>query len=323
MVSKDVVKSNLNNCLQDTEFPGMGGKRKGKVRDTYDCGENLLIVTTDRLSAFDRNIALIPFKGEVLNWTSAFWFDATRDIVSNHMISIPDPNAMFVKKCKVLPIEFVVRGYLTGSTETSAWTLYSRGDRSICGNLLPDGMKKNQKFEHPIITPTTKSEIHDEPISEQEIIERKILNKETWDTVSRIAFQLFDRGSNIAKQHGLILVDTKYEFGIDSSNKITLIDEVHTPDSSRYWLADSYKSRFDTGLEPENIDKEFIRLWFKNNCDPYNDAVLPQAPADLIVELSMRYMKLYMMITGNELNPETDITIQDRLKQNLRNAGIC
>ncbi len=317
MISKDIIHSNLQNCLKDTTFLDLPNPRKGKVRDTFGLGDKLILITTDRQSAFDRILAAVPFKGQVLNQVSAFWFENTKDIVKNHVIEVPDPNVTVAKKCSVLPIEFVVRAYITGSTDTSAWMKYSKGERDICGNLLPDGMVKNQKFDKPILTPTTKAEDHDESISAEEIVKRGIIDEETWQKCENIAFKLFAYGSEIAKEHGLILVDTKYEMGLDDNGEITLIDEIHTPDSSRYWLADSYKERLSRNLEPENIDKEFLRLWFKENCDPYNDPELPSAPDDLVVELSSRYIKLYEMITGKEFTVDTDISIEERLKDNL------
>jgi phosphoribosylaminoimidazole-succinocarboxamide synthase len=194
---------------------------------------------------------------------------------------------------------------------------YSKGERDICGNMLPDGMVKNRKFDKPILTPTTKAEDHDESISAEEIVNRGIIEKNTWQKLENIAFSLFAYGTGVAKEHGLILVDTKYEMGLDENGEITLIDEIHTPDSSRYWLAESYEERLSQNLEPENIDKEFLRLWFKENCDPYNDPELPPAPDDLVVELSSRYIKLYEMITGKEFTVDTDTPIADRLKNNL------
>ena len=256
-----------------------------------------------------------------MNQVSAFWFENTKDIVNNHVIDIPDPNVTVGKKCSVFPVEFVVRGYLTGSTDTSAWTQYDAGSRNICGNILPEGMVKNQKFDKPILTPTTKAEDHDESISASEIVNQGITDKETWQKLEDIAFGLFARGTEIAARNGLILVDTKYEIGQDEDGEITLIDEIHTPDSSRYWLADSYKERISKGLEPENIDKEFLRLWFRDNCDPYNDPELPAAPDDLVIELSTRYIKLYEMITGKEFTVDTDTPIVERLKANL--ARFC
>lgn len=317
MVDKSIIEKNLDNCISDTSFLNLPNPRKGKVRDSFDLGDKLVLVTTDRQSAFDRILALAPFKGQVLNQVSAFWFEQTADIVANQVIAIPDPNVTVAKKCSVFPIEFVMRGYLTGSTATSAWTLYANGARSICGNTLPDGMVKNQRFDQPILTPTTKSDVHDESISAKEIVERNIIDEPTWKKLESIAFALFERGQSIARDHGLILVDTKYELGVDENGAITLIDEIHTPDSSRYWLADSYEQRMAEGTEPENIDKEFLRLWFREHCDPYNDPDLPAAPPELVVELSSRYIQLYEMITGQQFQPATEPPIEQRLTQAL------
>ncbi len=317
MISKDIIQSNLKNCLTSTSFLNLPNRKKGKVRDSYELGDKIILITTDRQSAFDKILASVPFKGQVLNQVSSFWFEKTSDIVKNHLIDVPDPNVTVAKKCKVFPIEFVVRGYLTGSTDTSAWTQYAKGTRNVCGNLLPDGMVKNQKFDKPILTPTTKAEDHDESISAKEIIERGIIEELLWNKLEDIAFSLFNRGTEIAEKNGLILVDTKYELALDENNEIILIDEIHTPDSSRYWLTNTYKDRFSKNLEPENIDKEFLRLWFKENCDPYNDPELPKAPDDLVTELSSRYIKLFEMITGNEFVIDEQISIEERLKQNL------
>ncbi len=321
MISPDVIRKNLDNCLDSTAFLPLANRRQGKVRDTYDCGDNLILITTDRQSAFDRVLASIPYKGQVLNTVSAFWFEHTKDIVQNQVISIPDPNVTIAKKCTVFPIEFVVRGFLTGSTDTSAWTLYSQGKRTICGNKLPEGMVKNQKFTAPILTPTTKSDAHDESISAEEIVSHNIIDAPTWKKLQDIAFALFERGTTIAAQNGLILVDTKYELGLDENGTITLIDEIHTPDSSRFWIASSYEERFASRKEPENIDKEFLRLWFKEHCDPYNDSVLPKAPDDLVMELSRRYMQLFEMITGTEFTCDTTVPVKERIAKNL--ASYC
>jgi len=319
MIPNEQIAAQLSNCLLDTDFltDRLGSCKRGKVRDTYDLGDKLLLITTDRQSAFDRVLAAVPCKGAVLNGVTNFWFEKTRNIVPNHLLNALDPNAVLARKCEVLPVEFVVRGYLTGSTSTSAWTLYNKGERTICGNVLPDGMVKNQKFKKPILTPTTKNDVHDESISAQEIISQGILDQKTWDQASEIAFALFNRGMELAARNGLILVDTKYEFGKDRDGTIVLIDEIHTPDSSRYWLKDSYQSRLANGQEPENIDKEFLRLWFKENCDPYNDSTLPNAPADLVVELSRRYQQLYEMITGSVFSIEPGVDIQQRLAKNI------
>ncbi|WP_367607385.1 phosphoribosylaminoimidazolesuccinocarboxamide synthase [Legionella sp. W05-934-2] len=289
--------TNLRPCLTETNLP-WPNKQVGKVRDTYDLGEFLAIVTTDRQSAFDRILCSVPYKGQVLNLCSAWWFQQTEHIVPNHVVDVPDPNITIAKKCLVFPIEFVVRGYMTGSTSTSIWTQYQQGNRNYCGVSLPDGLKKNDKLTHPILTPTTKADNHDRPISPEAIISEGWMTQAHWQAASEIVMKLFQFGSDIARQKGLILVDTKYELGVDSQGQITLVDEVHTPDSSRYWLAESYEQRHQQGLEPESFDKEFLRLWFMQHCNPYEDDVLPKAPDDLIETLSTRYIHLFETITG-------------------------
>lgn len=318
MIDRARILQQLPYCLTETNFDQYGKKYHGKVRDTYLVGDQLLLITTDRQSAFDRVLAAIPFKGQVLNQVSAFWFEQTKDIVPNHVIAVPDPNVLLAKQCQVFPIEFVVRGYLTGVTSTAVWTAYSKGEREFCGNQLPDGMVKNQPFVEPMITPTTKSDAHDEKISAQAIVDRGLMTQAQWNQCADYTLKLFRRGQAIARQHGLLLVDTKYEFGQLPDGTIILIDEVHTPDSSRYWLAQSYAERFQAGQEPENIDKEFLRLWFVEHCDPYQDQTLPDAPQDLVVELSARYIQLYEMITGQEFQYPAALTnTTDRIAQVL------
>lgn len=275
-------------------------RKVGKVRDRYELKSKLALVTTDRQSGFDRMLAKVPYKGQVLNLTSAYWFEQTKDIIDNHLIHVPHPNISVVKKCTPFPIEFVVRSYMTGSTSTSIWKNYQDGVRNYCGHTLPDNMVKNQKLHHNILTPTTKEEEHDRPISAHDIIKEGWMTKHDFDICSDAALRIFEKGQTISAQRGLILVDTKYEFGKDGDGNIVLIDEVHTPDSSRYWLRSSYEQRMKDGLEPENIDKEFLRLWFCERCDPYKDEVIPDAPKELVVELSRRYISLYEMITGKE-----------------------
>lgn len=295
-------------------------KRSGKVRDQYLLNSNTIaLVTTDRQSGFDRMLALVPFKGQVLNLTSQFWFERTKHIIPNHLVEVPHPNVSIVKKCKPFPIEFVVRSYMTGSTSTSIWKNYQEGVRNYCGHILPEGMEKNQKLDKNILTPTTKEEDHDRPISAEEIVKEGWMTKEDFDVCAQAALAVFALGQNIAAQHGLILVDTKYEMGKDADGNIILIDELHTPDSSRYWLASSYEQRIRQKQEPENIDKEFLRLWFRDNCDPYNDTVLPEAPKDLVCELSKRYITLYEMITGKdfEFGDATEDQITDTLLKYL------
>ena len=314
----ETIKEHISDVIKETNLQGIGERKIGKVRDIYIAPDKITLISTDRHSSFDRIIAHIPFKGEVLNQISAFWFENTKDIIQNHVVSIPDPNALIAKKCKVIPIECIVRGYITGSTNTSLWTLYKEGQRDFGNFTLPEGLKKNQKMDEPVFTPTTKSDEHDRPITPAEIVSEGILTKEMTDELERVAKAVFKRGQEIALSKGLILVDTKYEFGLDENGKLTLIDEVHTPDSSRYWKAATYQERIDAGLEPEYFDKEFLRLWFKDNCDPYNDAVLPEAPADMVAELSRRYIEIYETITGKQFNHDFSTPIMERIEKNLQ-----
>jgi phosphoribosylaminoimidazole-succinocarboxamide synthase len=315
---REQISKELNNCITETDLP-IGNKYRGKVRDMYDIGDKLILITTDRQSAFDRILAAIPFKGQVLNLTSAWWFEQTKQIVKNHVVDLPDENVIVAEKCEVFPIEFVVRGYITGSTSTSLWTVYKDGSRNYCGISLPEGLVKNQLLSTPLLTPTTKEKDHDRPISPDEIVSEEWMSKDDWEAASKIALQLFKFGQRKALENGLILVDTKYELGKDSSGNIVLVDEIHTPDSSRYWIADTYENRFNEGKEPQNIDKEFLRLWFVDNCDPYNDETLPQAPEELIVELSQRYIFLYETITGNRFKfPMKNLSAHERLISHLK-----
>jgi len=317
---KGRIKAELNNTLTETSLSGRS-KKTGKVRDQYDLGDQVALITTDRQSAFDRVLASIPFKGQVLNLTSAWWFSQTKHIIPNQVISVPDPNVTLAKKCEVFSIEFVVRGYITGSTSTSLWTVYNNGDREYCGNILSEGLKKNQKLEANMLTPTTKEEHHDRPIAPPEIVSEGWMSQEDWDYCSQKALALFAFGQQKAAEHGLILVDTKYEMGRDTDGTIRLIDEIHTPDSSRYWIAETYDERMSAGQEPQNIDKEFLRLWFVDNCDPYNDKTLPDAPDELVAELSSRYIYLYETITGKAFPfPDTGKPIQERINENLKDV---
>ena len=314
---KNRIKAELNNTLTETSLTS-GNKRKGKVRDQYDLDDKIVLITTDRQSAFDRVLAAIPFKGQVLNQTSAWWFDKTQNILPNHVINVPDPNVTLAKKCNVIPIEFVVRGYITGSTSTALWTVYNNGNREYCGNALPEGLVKNQKLDSNMLTPTTKEEHHDRPIAPDEIVKEGWMTQKDWDFCSQKALELFAFGQKKASEHGMILVDTKYEMGHDSSGNIVLIDEIHTPDSSRYWITETYNERMATGEEPQNVDKEFLRLWFVDNCDPYNDETLPEAPEELVVELSSRYIYLYESITGGTFVFPEDRPVQERINENLK-----
>ncbi len=314
----------LNHCLVETlsndDSPlALLPCYRGKVRDVYELADQLIIITSDRHTSFDRQIATIPFKGQVLNQCSHWWFEQSRQIVDNHMLALPDPNVMVVKKCRPLPIEVVVRGYITGTTSTSLWQHYKNGVRNYCGNVLPQGLVKNQKLEQNIVTPTTKEAVHDRPISPAEIVAEGWVSADIWQQVSDRALALFNWGQEVAAAHGLILVDTKYEFGLDNNNNVILIDELHTPDSSRYWLAQSYEERFVAAEEPDNIDKEFLRLWFAEHCDPYHDVELPAAPQALVIELASRYINLYERITGKtfQIFSNQEKTVTQRIVDNL------
>ena len=290
----------------------------GKVRDTYLYNNQRIIVVTDRQSAFDINVGAVPFKGQVLNQISQWWFDKTSDIVPNHVIKIPDPNVMLVKDAKMFPVEVVVRGYITGTTDTSAWVNYEKGVRNFCGNILPEGLKKNQKFKAPIITPTTKPEVdHDEPISEKEIIEQGLVPENKWRIISEYALALFQRGVELAKKRGLIFVDTKYEFGEDAEGNIIVCDEVNTPDSSRYWIEDSYEKLMAEGQEPESLDKEFLRLYLKKN--GFNENNVKDIPQEIFAELGAKYIELYEKVTGEKfIKIQDDLDIQERITKNLQ-----
>jgi len=305
-----------SNILRDTDFGFLGPKITGKVRDIYDQGDRLILITTDRHSSFDRIIAHVPWKGQVLNEVSAYWFEATRDIVPNHVLAVPDPNVTVARKCRMVPVEAVVRGYLTGVTDTAIWTRYAKGQRDFGGLRLPDGMRKNQRLAQPIFDPTTKEAAHDRTLSAEEMIAQGFVGKDLFARIKDIALKLFSRGQELAARRGLMLVDTKYEFGTDAAGDLVLIDEIHTPDSSRYWQRESYAARFAADEEPDYFDKEFLRLWFREHCDPYADQTLPDAPAELVDELSRRYIRMYEQITGATFRPG-ETPIPARIERNL------
>ena len=313
----DTDQQLIDNCLTDAEFPELPDFYRGKVRDAYGLPDGRrLLISTDRQSAFDQVLAAVPFKGQVLTQTARYWFDKTADICSNHVISYPDPNAALVKHLNMLPIEMVVRDYLTGSTETSIWPMYERGERLLYGHEFPDGLIKNQKLPETIITPTTKAAQgdHDAPITEAEILETQLVTTEQWHELAEKSLALFARGRDMAVKNDLILVDTKYEFGVDENGIIVVADEIHTPDSSRYWLADSYPARFASGENPESLDKEFLRLWIAAKCDPYKDPI-PEIPAATLIEFSEKYIKLFERVTGQAFEkPDLSISVRDRIR---------
>jgi phosphoribosylaminoimidazole-succinocarboxamide synthase len=318
-MTKDQIKPHLHTILEGTEFTNLGPIYKGKVRDCYMQPEHnrRIMITTDRQSAFDFNLGHIPLKGQALNQLSIWWFNQTKEIIPNHLLNSPDPNVIVGIDTEPFKVEMVIRGFLSGSTSTSAWTAYAKGERQYCGHTLPEGLKKNDPFPTSLITPTTKSDEHDEKISKEEILTREIVSPEDWEVIERATFALFKRGQELAQKAGLILVDTKYEFGKTKDGKILLIDEIHTPDSSRFWIANTYEERRERGEEPENFDKEFLRLWYTAQCDPYNDP-LPEMTDEFKIEVAKRYIDTYEKLTGTDFIPpkkEEDITT--RIEQNL------
>lgn len=310
-----------NNILRTVNLPNYGKKHQGKVRDYYIVDGKRILITTDRISAFDRVLGHIPYKGQVLNKLSQFWFEQTADIIENHMLSVPHPNVMIVKNATLIPIEMVVRGYITGVTLTSIWGSYEKGERVIYGITFPNGLRKNQKLQKPVITPTTKSEVgHDERLTRENIVKRKIVHEKIYKEMEKASLRLFARGSKICKKAGIILVDTKYEFGLLNA-KLILIDEIHTPDSSRFWIKKTYKQRFSDGEEPENFDKEFLRIWFAKK-GYQGDGKAPTMTKQLIASLSQRYRIVYETITGKRFHNSSDQTTKKRYRQIIKNTVL-
>ena len=322
MITRERILDLIPLALRGTDLP-LAGKGAGKVREWYDLPDGTrLIVTTDRLSAFDRILACVPYKGQVLNQLSAWWFAQTADIIPNHLIAVPDPNAAIVQRVRPIPIEVIVRGYITGVTSTALWHRYSLGEREIYGYTFPDGLRKNERLSSPIITPTTKggAGTHDERLTPAEVVEQGRLDVDTWGRVQAAALAVFSRGQEAAAQAGLILVDTKYEFGVAPDGQIMLIDEVHTPDSSRFWKADGYEQRFEAGLEPEYFDKEFVRLAYVEK-GYRGEGTQPSMPDDIWVSASERYIEIYQLLTGTAFAPG-EYPVESRLRRNLKDLGI-
>jgi len=320
-VDKAALGAYAGYVLEDATIPELPNHYRGKVRDNYDLPDGRrIIIASDRISAFDRNLASIPLKGQVLTQTARFWFEATADICPNHVIEYPDPNVLVGRRLTILPVEIVVRDYLAGTTGTSILSLYKKGEREMYGIRLPDGMRDNEKLPETIITPTSKAFHggHDEPLTPAEIVGQGLLSQEQWRTVSDYALALFARGREMARERGLILVDTKYEFGVDETGTIMIADEIHTPDSSRYWFLDSYRSRFEAGERPESFDKDFIRTWVAARCDPYKDAI-PEIPQDVVLETARVYIDAFERITGQAFPlPDPAVPVLERVRGNLK-----
>ncbi|MFP8488368.1 phosphoribosylaminoimidazolesuccinocarboxamide synthase [Gracilimonas sp. Q87] len=309
----------LTHCITDTNVPGFPKPYKGKVRDVYVLDSDKLgIVVTDRISAFDHIMKeAIPFKGQILNQLAAFSFDKVKDIIATHIIDVPHPNVTIAKKCDTIPIEVVMRGYLTGH----AWRVYKSGKRQICGVDLPEGLKEHDKLPNPILTPATKAqEGHDEDISEKEILSKKIVSPDLWNDIKEKAFMLFERGSQIAAKQGLILVDTKYEFGL-YNGQLTLIDEVHTTDSSRYFYLKGYEERQAKGDEQKQLSKEFLREWLMDNqFQGLEGQDLPDLPDDFRIKVFERYAELFEMLTGSTFKPQLESNLNDKLVSIFKDA---
>jgi len=320
MIDNDTIGAQIGNVLTDATIAELPNHYKGKVRDTYVLDDGrMVIIATDRQSAFDKNLAAVPFKGQVLTQTARFWFEATSDICPNHVIEYPDPNVVVCKNLDMLPVEMVVRDYMTGSTNTSIWPMYRDGARQMYGVTFPDGLVKNQKLPATILTPTTKAAQgeHDAPVSPAEIVEQGLLSQERWDELAELSLAVFARGRELAAKRGLILVDTKFEFGLDENGTVCLADEILTPDSSRFWLQESYAQKLATGENPDGLDKEFLRLWVNARCDPYKDPI-PEIPDDTLVEFAGRYIRLYETVTGLDFTAEaSDSQVLERIRSNL------
>lgn len=316
------MRTSLFDPFVDIDLP-LPDRRNGKVRASWSCGpQQRLIVTTDRLSAFDRVLGGVPYKGQVLNQLSAWWFERTDDIVANHLIDVPDPNALLAREARPLPVEVVVRGYITGVTDTSLWGMYAQGARSMYGYDFPDGLEKNTALPRHIVTPTTKAEHggHDQPLSCADVVDRGLLPNELWERVISAALALFARGVEVGGHAGLILADTKYEFGLTADDDLILIDEVHTPDSSRWWVSESYESRLTGGHEPESLDKEVVRRAFAD-IGYKGEGPIPRLPDTVWSATTARYIVAYERLTGTSFVPGS-YPIAERLIENLTKAGL-
>jgi phosphoribosylaminoimidazole-succinocarboxamide synthase len=321
MITLSALAPYADYTLAEAVVPELPGHYRGKVRDNYDLPDGRrIIIASDRISAFDRELAVIPLKGLVLTQTARFWFEATRHICPNHVVDHPDPNVLVCRRLAMMPVEIVVRDYLAGTTSTSILQLYRKGQRRMYGHRLPDDLRENQKLPATIITPTTKAlqGAHDAPLGAEEILARGLLSERQWREVSQKALALFAFGRETAARRGLILVDTKYEFGLDENDDIVLADEVHTPDSSRYWLAASYPSHLAAGTPPDTLDKDFVRRWVAARCDPYIDPI-PPIPPEVVLEAARTYVDAYQTLTGCQLAlPDRTEAPLSRIRRNLQ-----
>ena len=316
MLDNDLIRSQLTNTLNEVNLHGLGEHYEGKVRDNFINAEKgtRTIVSSDRLSAFDRVITVIPFKGQLLNQMSTFWFEKTKHFAPNHIIDIPDPNVVRVHECETLPVEIIIRAYITGS----AWRAYQKGE-SVSGISFPEGLKNYQKLPTPVLTPTTKADVgeHDMPISREEIIAQGLVSEEIYTKAEKMAMELFDFATKHCAQNNLILVDCKFEFGINPEGDLVVIDEIFTPDASRFWIFDTYGAKFEKGEKPDILDKEFFRQWLISEKNYMGDGPIPEIPDDIKVEFVNRYVQSYEMITGEKFKPIIEGNIIDRIQNNL------
>jgi phosphoribosylaminoimidazole-succinocarboxamide synthase len=312
-----LLRDLCSRTLESTEFERLGTRIEGKVRDSYVRDGERTIVVTDRVSCFDVVVGTIPLKGQLLNQVAAFWFEKTRDVAPNHLISVPDPNVSIVRECRILPIEFVYRAYLTGVSSTSIWTAYERGEREYCGHRLPEGLCKHARLPEPLLTPTTKAARgeHDELTSRAAILERGVVSEEVFDRAAKMAADLFAAGTRWAAERGLILVDTKYEIGVDPDGQLCVADEIHTPDSSRYWYADTYEQAIRQGRDPQALDKEYVRRWLVDQ-GYRGQGKPPMLPDDVRCEAARRYIEAYERVTGTDFVPDVNPP-EPRIRANL------
>ncbi|MGC3997399.1 MAG: phosphoribosylaminoimidazolesuccinocarboxamide synthase [Anaeromyxobacter sp.] len=318
MITDDLLRAQLPHTLRQLDLPGLGELYRGKVRDNYTRGDRIVMVTTDRVSAFDHVLGTIPFKGGILSRLTTFWFEKVKDIAPTHLVAVPDPSVMVVKKARALPVEIIIRGYITGSL----WRDYQAGKAGAYGITWPAGLRKDQRFETPVITPSTKAEYgkHDEPISEAEILKQGLVAPDVWREAVAVAQRLFQRGQEWARTRGLILVDTKYEMGI-ADGKLVVIDEIHTPDSSRYWVAEGSEERFARGEEQRMLDKENIRQWLITERGFSGQGTPPPIPDDVRVMLARKYVDLYEQLTGETFRSQVG-SVESRIAANLKAAGL-
>ncbi len=317
-VTEPTLRAQLGHTLAGTDLVGLGRRYAGKVRDNYTSDGRRLLVATDRISAFDVVLGTIPFKGQVLNQLAQYWFDETAGVAPNHVIAVPDPNVTVAHECQALKAELIMRAYLTGVTTTSIWYSYERGVRRFCGHTLPEGMRKNQPLPRPLLTPTTKAGKgeHDANAARAELIASGAVTAAEFDEAAAMAERLFAFGQRRAAERGLILVDTKYEMGRTADGRLVVIDEIHTPDSSRYWYADDYEARLARGDEPRGLDKEYVRRWYVDDRGYRGDGRPPPMTDDVRVEAARRYIAIFELITGRAFVPDTREPLA-RIRENL------